>query len=565
MRNIVLAWASTPFSAAYEFQYGGWGSNGYNSGSALAGAGNGVAISENGAYCAFANNSTPFCKLFTYTPINTYRSGNNQFGTAYSAPSPLPPGTGQAVAMTVAADAIAIATQTSPYRATYKLSSGWGTKYTNGTNPPGNCYGVAFNRAGTLIGYSSTASAYIAVYAWTQASGEGTKYVDPGTLPAATGYGIAFSPDGNYVALALGSSPYQAVYPVSGGVFGTKVVAGSNPAGQCNGVAFSYDGSTISFAVNSSPYVATYPWSGGAYGTKWTAPGTSPTGAAHGVAFSKIGDILAFAHSTSPYTTAYNIASGAYTSKVANPAVITSVANGIAVYDDSGSGTVTITNPGFYAWQAASTGTIAIQAWAPGGGGDSYDNTLYGGGGGAYSKLNSASVTSGNYYPIYVGFQGLGGYNSATDGEDSFGISVTTLLAKAGYSAIDGTHPGLGGSAANGYGDVKYSGGSGFGSIGGGGGGAGSGGNGSDSVVTGGTGGTPDGGTGGSGGFGLGLNGTAGSTFGGGGGSGDVSPNVGGAGGAGQTIITFTAGGGGTFIYNAQVISNVAVQFASSW
>jgi hypothetical protein len=185
--------------------------------------------------------------------------------------------------------------------------------------------------------------------------------------------------------------------------------------------------------------------------------------------------------------------------------------------------------------------SIQIECWGPGANGlpSSNSNTgARGGGGGAYAKVNSFSVTPGNSYSIVVG---TGGSTTQTT------FNSTTCVADYGNSF-------QGGQSSNCTGDTKVSGGNGgtgYSFDGGGGGGGGcAGSNGNNAVdslgVNGGSGGN-GGGNGGKGGNWQ-NNGNAASSPGGGGGGGgggvftDSWHNTtGGAGKDGQVTLTFTA------------------------
>lgn len=218
--------------------------------------------------------------------------------------------------------------------------------------------------------------------------------------------------------------------------------------------------------------------------------------------------------------------------------------------------------------------SVQVECWAGGAGGGcvygavSFGNSANAGGGGAYSKLNTYSVTPGNNYTVTVGTGGAGGDAAGAvngqPGGDSWFSTSGTVLAKGGtggQSNIGSTHnfvTSAGGAAASGIGDVKYSGGvggygctlaapthltSGSGAAGGGAGSTGDGGAGGNGTPnTDGTTGTGTSVGGGNGGVGS----TAGSTY-GGGGSGPVddfntgSPKNGYAGYAGAVQLTYTA------------------------
>jgi hypothetical protein len=201
--------------------------------------------------------------------------------------------------------------------------------------------------------------------------------------------------------------------------------------------------------------------------------------------------------------------------------------------------TLTWSTHGAYSWTAPGGVTTAIvETWGAGAGG--WDNnplwgsSAAGAGAGAYSK-STLTVTPGVSYDIVVGLAGAHahGYNNPSqDGGDSYFNTSTTVMAKGGKGYMN-DNTGAGGLASQGYGDTKYSGGSGAGEISGGGGGggaAGSTGNGNDG----------SGNTGGSGNDGGGKGGDGGNSGVSPGGGAGGGYNNGSAGADGQVKITYT-------------------------
>lgn len=203
------------------------------------------------------------------------------------------------------------------------------------------------------------------------------------------------------------------------------------------------------------------------------------------------------------------------------------------------------TSTGTFSWVCpADVYSVVAETWGSGGhGGDgggtpSGGLTMNGGGGGAYSR-GTISVTPGLTYTVVVPAGG-----SVADAR--FHLSGTNLvMAKSGTTGTTSS-AGLGGAAASGVGDVKFSGGNsgtrgpGAGSTGGGS-SAGTAANGNtgntNSGDTGGAGATAPtgGGNGGTGGNNNGA-GSAGAAPGGGGGGGEDS---GGTGGNGKVVLTY--------------------------
>jgi hypothetical protein len=193
-----------------------------------------------------------------------------------------------------------------------------------------------------------------------------------------------------------------------------------------------------------------------------------------------------------------------------------------------------------------------FEVWGAGGGGSGgYDSTYggAGGGGGAYSRLENITVTPGTGYTVHVGAGGAGGAyqnNNGVAGGDSWFWNTLKVLAKGGANGEGGANYGLGGDAASGIGDARYSGGNGgaVSATAAGTGGGGSAGTASDGTTPGtddssGGAAVPGGGPGGDGGS------APASGPGGGGGGGAASGN-GGAGYDGQVKITYYTGGADT-------------------
>ena len=195
--------------------------------------------------------------------------------------------------------------------------------------------------------------------------------------------------------------------------------------------------------------------------------------------------------------------------------------------------TDTYSTAGSFTWTApANVTSVQAECWG-GGGGGSRD----GGGGGAYSK-KTISVTPGNNYTVRVAAAGVA---LTSGGGDSWFSTSSTVLAKGGELGNDGeTTNGLGGAAASGIGDVKYSGGNGalIDNAGGGGSSAGTAAAGTSTTTGAGAIAPTGGGDGGSGS--VSGTATAGTSPGGGGGGTILGTAANGA--VGKVVLTYTAG-----------------------
>lgn len=191
-------------------------------------------------------------------------------------------------------------------------------------------------------------------------------------------------------------------------------------------------------------------------------------------------------------------------------------------------GTSTFATPGTISWTSG-TGVTAVKGivWGSGaaGGDYAYPATLDagGGGGGGGCSIRTLAVVPSTAYSGFVGEWGTGvSGGGPTDGQDSWAISISDLLAKGGRKGDNSSvgvsgAGGLGGQASSGVGSTKFSG--------------GDGGLGSPGINT---------NTGGGGGGGAGTNGNGGN---GGDWSGGGAPGTGGAAGAGTGHTTGGTGG----------------------
>jgi len=197
--------------------------------------------------------------------------------------------------------------------------------------------------------------------------------------------------------------------------------------------------------------------------------------------------------------------------------------------------------------------TIKIEIYGRGGNSGVSSGSIGagGGGGGAYSRVNAFTVSSGTYVVAF----------SATSGE-YITFNSNTCYAQNGY--IGTTTGGQGGQAANGAGDVKYSGGTGGNGFNGGsgfyGGGGGSSATDSSDGVNGNNGANGVQGTGGNNGSGAGTGGTAGNP------AGSNGANYGGGGGGSYNIFSATTGGAGKVVltYTTALFTSTSVTGAGN-
>jgi hypothetical protein len=134
-------------------------------------------------------------------------------------------------------------------------------------------------------------------------------------------------------------------------------------------------------------------------------------------------------------------------------------------FDISSQTTQTYTASGLNTWTVPNCVTsVTVEVWGAGGGGGGGDIDTYsgsGGGGGGYSK-STISVVAGTVCQLYVGAGGAGGKNSnGKDGEDSWFINKTTILAKGGGGGKSGNLIVIGKGGTKGVGTITFFGGDG--------------------------------------------------------------------------------------------------------
>lgn len=169
------------------------------------------------------------------------------------------------------------------------------------------------------VGHSITP--FISTYAWSDATGFGSKFADPATLPTAYVAGTAFNPSNSAISFAIDASPFVSIYPWSGSGFGTKY---ANPATlpTASGIttAWSGTGNDVFYATQASPQIFAYPFSSG-FGTKYANPATLPTGSGFGLSYSTTNNQIGISHATSPNISVYPWSAG-FGTKYANPATL---------------------------------------------------------------------------------------------------------------------------------------------------------------------------------------------------------------------------------------------------
>lgn len=184
-----------------------------------------------------------------------------------------------------------------------------------------------------------TTSPFVTTYAWTDGSGFGSKYTNPGTLPGAAQTAIRMSPDNTMMLLGQSTTPFTNAYKWTLGTgFGTKY---SNP-GTALTVAVTTvkwtNNTNIIFTLNSTPLITAYAFTfASGYGTRYGAPATAPAGTPNDSAVNSAGNCVAVVHATTPYITVWAYTSGTgFGTKFTNPASLgTTTGRGVGFITDS--------------------------------------------------------------------------------------------------------------------------------------------------------------------------------------------------------------------------------------
>jgi hypothetical protein len=183
---------------------------------------------------------------------------------------------------------------------------------------------------------STAITVRIGAYSWSS-SGFGSRYTNP-TQPTSAADKTRFAKSTSSILYTTSTSTFGYIngFPWSSSGFGTKY---TNPVGAVGGagndLAFNKAENVVAYSSTSTPYISAYPWSSSGFGTRFTSPATTPTGTGYGVTFCVDDNVLVVGHSTSPYITAYAWSnSTGFGSKYADPSVLPSARGwGMSSYD----------------------------------------------------------------------------------------------------------------------------------------------------------------------------------------------------------------------------------------
>lgn len=321
---IAMMAGGTPFIHMYPWA-SGFGTKYANPSTPPAGVSNNGqdSISFNGASDIAMGHVNPY--------VSAYPVVSTGFGTKYATPSTPLTDTGSPLAYSPNGQSIVTANGNTAPRVnayTWTSGSGFGTKYAAPSTPPTSIVrSISFNPTSSVVflGADIAASAAYAIlaYAWSSASGFGTKFAQPATNPSNTAQFSVTTPSGDAIYMGNNNVTFVQGYPWSGSGFGTLYTAPSTPpTGSGIGGSINAAGNALVVAHTTTPFVTAYSISNG-FGSKFANPATLPTGNGVSASFNKTGDSVAIGHSTTPFTSVYAWSAG-FGTKYADPSTIIS-------------------------------------------------------------------------------------------------------------------------------------------------------------------------------------------------------------------------------------------------
>jgi len=290
---------------------------------------------------SFVRDNSVFSAAFSAAPyFNVWQWSGLGFGTQYANPASTlnpasagPPG----VTWTNNVDAMLSLNSLAPLYPqawAWSQASGFGTKYSNGSffSASGGASGLTLNGDNTQVAFSHSASPNISLYPWSSTTGFGTKYANPSALPPGPSNfaSITFNLTTNDVAIGSVASPFIAAYPVTSAGFGAKY---SNPStfigGTVYAVRFAPNGAAIAIGNNATPAaLKIYQWGSG-FGSLYASP--SITSTVYVVDWSSTGtEIVGAVPSVSPYARVYAWTPTGFGAQYSNPATAPGVPTSVS-------------------------------------------------------------------------------------------------------------------------------------------------------------------------------------------------------------------------------------------
>lgn len=280
---VVGASSTSPYIHAYEWRGpSGFGPK-YSNPASIVNIGHGreCAVSPDSTVAVVGGDNTPYIAAYQIDPVTG-------FGNTYSNPATLPNGQCYALAFNRAGNAIAYgqvptgsptnAKSLIVYR--WNNTTGFGTLYTTSAFLPSSSTvtDVDFARDDSAIVMTSGASPYVRGIAWDNTTGFGTVKAGPATVPSNQTYKIRFNNANNVVGVCSIVSPYVFMYAWSASGFGTKFADSATLSAGANAIDFTLNDDALIIGQNSSPYISSYRWNNSTgFGVRWANPTTIPS------------------------------------------------------------------------------------------------------------------------------------------------------------------------------------------------------------------------------------------------------------------------------------------------
>jgi hypothetical protein len=296
---------------------------------------------------SFVRDNSVFSASFAAAPyFSVWKWSGLGYGTQYSNPaSSLNPSSGGPAGFTWtnAIDAIITSNVTAssyPQAWAWSQSSGFGTKYSNGSYISNfvPTTGISLNGDNTQVAFSGSGSSIISLYQWSSATGFGTKYANATSPPATTSYqgSLSFNLITNDIAVGGTGNQKILAYAVTLSGFGSRY---SDPSSTMTGSVFSVgfisNGSAIAIGGNSlAQPLSIYQWGAG-FGSLYSGPNLSQQ-AVYSANWSSTGTEIATAQpSASPYTKVFSWTPSGVGSAYSNPGTAPGIPKSVSFSNQS--------------------------------------------------------------------------------------------------------------------------------------------------------------------------------------------------------------------------------------
>lgn len=313
---------SSPWVAAYYITSAAWGTKFANPSTAQTNRNRSFFFSPDGAYAAMGGESTPYFSVYQW-------SNSSGFGTRSTNPATLPTGATFSIRFTPSGASLLIAGNTSPFMTAYPFSAGTiGTKYADPSSLP-----VAVTRMSVTEGATSgttdaavkiASSPFAYVYPFTDGTGWGTRYSNPGTLPnTGAGDGLSFSRSGAALGLTAAANSTTIYSWTPGTGWGTRYTM---PGTIIRTYAINFSNTEVFMSGDATPFAVAYPWDDSTgIGTVYSNPASLPaTDSYFHINPNAAGNLVAVGGgSVSPYMYVYNFTPGSgWGTRLSNPGTL---------------------------------------------------------------------------------------------------------------------------------------------------------------------------------------------------------------------------------------------------